>query len=157
LYGDFDPRPYPKISHAPSREYAEVALKFIAGYFDEFPFESEAHRAVHYSAMLSTVARAAFPHVPAHGYSAPLMASGKSLLAECVVAIATGGGSAPISQPNNAEEFEKRIHSTLLEGCRVGVIDNITYPVSDNTLCSAITSSTVGIRRFRTQEIIPVP
>jgi hypothetical protein len=151
--GEFSPAP-----EFPTREDAMHALRTVINpLFAEFPFETPASRSVLLSSHLAAVSRPAFPTLPMSAFTAPSMASGKTLLADSVSVTACGHTASSISQGESEEESEKRIHSALLAGQRVLLIDNVTRPLGGDSLSSAITSTSVGVRRFRTQEIAKVP
>lgn len=158
IYLDIEEGEFPDIPESPTLEQAKATYaKYITPLFEEFPCVTEAARAVVVSGFFSGVARSAIQTVPLHGFDAPDMGTGKSLLA-IITGIAVQGYEPPsFAFSPNEEEMEKRIASVLLDGRRVAMIDNIQNPLGGDQLCSAITGSVVGVRRFHTQVMQDVP
>jgi hypothetical protein len=92
--------------------------------------------------MLTAVCRKMLRTAPLHGFTAPTMGTGKSLIADVVAMIATGREAPVMSQGSSEEEDEKRLLSVLMQGDPVVVIDNVTRPVTGDALCSILTSET---------------
>ena len=134
----------------PSYEDALHALTVIK---DEvligFPFvpddelgDQSAARSVALSAILTGCVRKSLRTAPLHAFSAPTMATGKTLLCNVVSMIAVGRGAAAISQGRTEEEDEKRLFSILRQGDPVILIDNIEQPVHGDALCTILTEAT---------------
>jgi len=131
----------PVVSLAPSNNEARFALRYLWGPFEHFPFVSSLDRAVHLAAILTTAVRATLPTCPAFAYDAPVQGSGKTLLARCVAALATGGdvGVWPHTHGND-EEVRKRIFTALREGSRAIIWDNVVGSFDSASMASALTS-----------------
>lgn len=152
IYLDIGKDEFPSVPLAPTKTDAEQALhKHILPLYAEFPFVSEASRAVAISGLFTGVLRFAFTSAPLHCFDAPMTASGKTLIAETNGIAIQGFVPPPISFAGTDDEVEKRIASALLDGQRAAVIDNIRRPLGGDILCSAITSTAVGVRKFHTQ------
>jgi hypothetical protein len=138
---------FPAVPKAPTRDEALAALAFIK---DEvligFPFvvddpltEESSARSVALSAILTGCVRKSLRTAPLHAFTAPTMATGKTLLCNCVSMIAVGRSAAAMSQARSEEEDEKRLFSILRQGDPVILIDNIERPVAGDALCTILT------------------
>lgn len=140
----FDPGDtrFPTIPEKPSRADAETALDVLKRPFVAFPFVGEADRSVAFSSVLTVLVCRSLRAVPLFGFSAPKMASGKTLLA--TIASYVGCGRAPylMSQAQDPTDERKRVLSALIEGPAMLVIDNIERPLQSDALCTAITEAT---------------
>ncbi len=144
----------------PSRlriEDARRAREKLQALFSDFPFSDSASLAVVLSAILTAVQRPVLPTAPLHAIDANAFGAGKSLLADIVSTIATGRGAMAVSQGHSEEEFAKRVDSIVLAGDQIAVIDNVTRPLGDATLCAHLTAATAKIRQFGTLIQFPAP
>jgi hypothetical protein len=78
------------IAARPSRRQAEDALALLLDVVSGFPFVSDRDRAAAVAAMLTAMVRPAFDATPMFVISSPLPGTGKSYLADCIAAMATG-------------------------------------------------------------------
>ena len=78
-----------------------------------------------------------------HLFNAPVMASGKSLLADVVAMMATGHPATVMSYTPDGDEMRKRILSVLLQGDLVVNLDNVEEPLSSQTLCTVLTQESI--------------
>lgn len=128
------------IPQQPTRQQAESALAFL---FDEvlsgFPFAAPHDRSAALSAILTAMVRHRLKNAPMHLFNAPVMASGKSLLADVVAMIATGHPATVMSYTPDGDEMRKRILSVLMQGDLVVNLDNVEEPLASQTLCSVLT------------------
>lgn len=135
---EFEPIP-----QSPSREQALAALAFLK---DEvligFPFKAGHDRSAALSAILTAPVRHSLKAAPMHAFNAPVMASGKSLLADVSALIATGHPATVMSFTSDGDEMRKRILSVLMQGDLVVNLDNIEEPLANQTLCSVLTQET---------------
>jgi hypothetical protein len=148
---------FPPVPENPTRDEAVAALAKIKALLVGFPFVDEASRSVALSAVLTAVSRRALRTAPLHGFSAPTMGTGKSLLADFVSMVATGRDASVMTQGATEEEDEKRLLSVLLQGDPVVVIDNVLRPVTGDALCSILTSETWQGRPLGQTGLIRVP
>ncbi|MDZ7909013.1 MAG: hypothetical protein U5N10_12845 [Gemmobacter sp.] len=139
---------FPPVPDEPTHGDAVAALAVLKGVIEGFPFVDDAARSVALSAILTAVCRRAIRTAPLHGFSAPTMGTGKSLLAEVVSMIVTGRAPSVMNQSSSEEEDKKRLLSVLMQGDPVLVIDNITRPVTGEALCSVLTQETWQERRL---------
>ena len=142
---------------SPSRADAVAALGRLKEVIEDFPFVDMPSRSVALSAMLTVVCRKSMRTAPLHGFTAPTMGTGKSLIADVVAALGTGRDAPVMSQGATEEEDEKRLLSVLMQGDPVVVIDNVTRPVTGDALCSILTSETWQNRKLGTNDQIRVP
>ena len=105
---------------------------------NEFPFENDESRSVELSAILTALVRKSIRTAPLHGFTAPKMGSGKSLLADIVGLIATGKVNSVIPHAENEAEEKKRLLAVLSEGDPVICYDNIEKPFGSAALCSVL-------------------
>lgn len=148
---------YPEIPDEPSREQAEAALGALKELFKSFPFESEMDRSVALALALTALVRRALPSAPLGAVSAPVMASGKTLLADCIAILAAGISAPAMTYPENDEEAAKTALSVLMEGDPVVMIDNIERPLQGAWLCSILTQEIFKQRMLGRSEMMRVP
>lgn len=143
----------------PTDEQARKALETLWFPFANFPFVDNLAKAAHLAALLTAAVRASLPTAPAFGYDAPVQGSGKTLLAQCVAALATG--STPVLYPHitgsDDGEMRKRLFSALLEGQRTIVLDNILGAFDSVALASMLTSEFFQDRKLGKSESQSVP
>lgn len=124
----------------PTREQAAEALTFLyKEVLSGFPFAAPHDRSASLSAILTACVRHALKAAPMHTFNAPVMASGKSLLADVVALIATGHPATVMSYTPDGDEMRKRVLSVLMQGDLVVNLDNVEEPLSSQTLCSVLT------------------
>jgi hypothetical protein len=73
---------FPKIPESPTREDADRAFAVFARAFKSFPFEHPADESVALALALTALVRRSLPSAPLGGITAPVMASGKTLLGD---------------------------------------------------------------------------
>jgi hypothetical protein len=140
-----------------SLEDAQRAVASLSWLLDGFPFEGEVSRSVALAAILTALIRKSISTAPLFGFTAPKMASGKSLLADVVSLIATGKCNSVISQADSEAEEKKRLFGILLEGCPVACFDNIEKPFGSAALCSVLTQTEYKDRILGVNESKSVP
>lgn len=139
----FDPGQtrFPPIPTNPTKEDAEKSLGVLLNVINEFPFENNESRSVALSAILTAIVRKSIRTAPLHGFTAPKMSSGKSLLADVVGLIATGKINSAIPHAENEAEEKKRLLAVLAEGDPVVCFDNIERPFGSAALCSVLSQT----------------
>ena len=157
LYLAFDTGAFPPIQLDPTRDDAIAALALILDVIREFPFVSEADRAVVVAAILTALIRPSLRTAPLFAFIASKMGSGKSLLADIVALIATGRPAAVMTQGADENEDKKRMLPILSEGDSVAVIDNIERPFGSAALCSILTQPTWRDRVLGKSQTLAVP
>ncbi len=147
-----------EIPEAPMRDHVNVALDLLESAIGEFPFVDDASKANAFASMLTPLVRPAIDcPTPLALYDAPQAGTGKTLLAEVVAIIATGRAAETFSAPTDPEEWRKKITTVVSAGTNVVVIDNIIRRLDSDSLCMAITATTIADRLFRTFERIVLP
>ncbi|TAH37720.1 MAG: hypothetical protein EYC70_07065 [Planctomycetota bacterium] len=141
----------------PTKDQAVQALLRVRRLFEKFPFVEPSDAAAILAACLTAVVRRSLPSAPMFALSAPKMAAGKSLLADCVALIATGRTAAMMSQGKNEEEDCKRLLSLLKEGTAVSCIDNIERPLSGAAMCTVLTEEFWTERLLGINAMLTVP
>jgi len=135
---------FPKVAEEPTQLDAAKALARIADLFCDFPFANEVAKSAAVSIALTIVARPAIdgptPLFIAHA-STP--GTGKSLLQDLAVAIATGSIPEHNSRlPKEEEEARKIVTSILSSGARVAMFDNASGKVGSPIFDALLTSRT---------------
>lgn len=153
---------FPAIKDQPTRADAEAALGFLKIPFKDFPFVSDGNgdspsRSVALSAALTVLVRRTLRSAPAHGATAPIMATGKSLLLNVVSMIGTGREPSFMSQGKDGEEDEKRFLAALMKNDLMLVVDNITRVVEGDALCTILTEAMWQCRRLGVNDNVTVP
>ncbi|MBP6869809.1 hypothetical protein KBC04_02925 [Candidatus Babeliales bacterium] len=132
---------FEKIPNQPNLQDAIRAKNTLLELIKDFPFEDEASKSVVIAAILTALIRKSIPTAPLFGFTAPKMASGKSLLADLISLISTGKANSVISQCETEVEEKKRILSLLMEGDPIICYDNIEKPFKSAALCSILTQA----------------
>lgn len=147
-----------EIPSEPTLTDAKEALAALWHPFRLFPFCSPLDKAVHLAALLSAVVRPAVAACPAPGYDAPIQASGKTLLARCVGALAIGE-EPPIwpATSGDDEEVRKRIFAALRTGARAILWDNLVGTFDSAALAACLTSATFTDRVLGRSEAPTLP
>jgi len=155
----FDPgtADFPAIPRDPSYEDAIEAKDRLLTLISGFPFDGEDSRSVAISAILTALIRRSIKTAPLHGFSAPKMGSGKSLLADVVGLIATGMPNAVVPQASDETEEKKRLLSVLMEGDPIVCFDNIEHAFSSSALCSILTQEFYKDRLLGANKTITLP
>lgn len=139
---------WPSVPEHPDRSDAKKALRELREPFEQFPFVSDADRAVHIACILTGIQRRLLSACPIFGYSAPTQRSGKSLLAESVAILATGNVEAASALSGDREEIRKMILATLRRGHSIVNLDNVPdgRPLASPELAMVITGSSYSDR-----------
>jgi hypothetical protein len=138
--------PRPTIADRPTKDQAAAALKVLAEPLKEFPFVTNADRAVALSGILTAVSRRAYQFAPLHAFSAPVAGTGKGKLVD-VAAMMMSGRPAPVIAPGKMEEeTEKRLGAALIAGDPILSIDNVVHPLGSELLCQMLTQPLLKVR-----------
>jgi len=146
-----------QIPSYPTKDEASKALKIILEILKGFPFENDESKSVAVSGILTSVIRKSIRTAPLHGFTAPKMASGKSLLADVPALISTGKSNSVIPQAENEGEEKKRLLSVLAEGDSIICYDNIERPFGSPALCSVLTQEEFKDRLLGLNRSLSVP
>lgn len=155
----FDPgrTRFAPIPERPTMQQAVAALTKLLKVYEAFPFTDDAARSVAVAAVLSALTRKAVRGAPLFLFSAPKMASGKSLLATIAGYIATGRAPAMLAQANDPESERKRLLSILMAGPPVVCIDNVERALRGDALCSILTEPLFQDRVLGVSKMATVP
>jgi len=150
------PDGWPMIPKHPSREEVRTALEKLWEPFAHFPFIDDLSRGVQLAALFTAVQRPLLETAPAFGWNAYRAGTGKSKAAKATVWLS---GSEPVESPwsDQAEEQRKRLMSGLMAGPSSLMLDNISGPMSSDTLCSILTSSVFRDRKLGVSEDVSAP
>jgi hypothetical protein len=144
---------------APGRDEIRRALAELMHPFGSFPLVDHLGRGGLLAALLTAVARPALATAPAFAMDAPVQGSGKTLLASCLAALATG--HAPEIWPHTAgrddEEIRKRLFAAPRDGTTALIWDNITGVFDSAALASAITAPVLRDRVLGRSESLSIP
>ncbi len=109
-----------------TQENAKWAFKFLSECFADFPYVSEAHRAVPVAAILTLIARPAIlGSIPAVLFDASTRGSGKTLQTDAIATVATGRGAPRMNYTSDDVELEKILAGYALRGSSFICLDNI--------------------------------
>lgn len=149
----------PFIPAIPTEQQAYEALVTLWEPFAQFPFPNKLAQAAHLAALLTAAARPAFGTAPAFGYDAPTQGSGKTLLAKCVAALATGRDPEiyPHLANNDDAEMRKRLFTALYMGDQAILLDNILGAFDSGSMAALLTSTTFKDRVLGKSETASVP
>ena len=147
------------VIHSPTQKQAKAALDKVWNVFKTFPFVNSLDRAVHLAAILTAAVRPVLSTAPAFAYDAPVQGSGKTLLARCIGALATGSDPDiwPHTSGRDDEETRKRLFTALRSGARVIVWDNITGTFDSAAMSSLLTTSRYRDRVLGKSEASTIP
>jgi hypothetical protein len=145
----FDPldTTFPQVPKFPARADAQRAIEELSEVFADFPFVAESDRSAAIAMVLSLLGRPAIDGpVPLFAIRAPTAGSGKGLLADAAVVIATGRAASRWTQANDDNEERKRLFSVAIEGDPVILMDNVNHPLGSAALDAALTSGWIQDR-----------
>lgn len=142
-----------------TRDDAREAVHLFRDLLSEVPFASPADFSSWLAALLSPLVKSATSNAPAPMLcvSASSPGAGKTLLANIIGQIITGGPGAVRPYTRDANEWGKRLTSYIREACAVGVFDNVNGPIGDESLDRALTASTWSDRVLGASEAPPIP
>jgi hypothetical protein len=116
------------------------AVEFLRTPFSGFPFGDQASIAHVFAALIEPHVRSMIGRTPLYLIEAPQRATGKSLLAETLVAAFQPRGCAFLTFPQTEEEAHKVISSAAMRGPSHIVFDNLEGRIASAALCTALTS-----------------
>ena len=149
---------YPlEVPSAPTVEQALDALAKLWHPIRLFPFADEVAVGVTLATMLAACLRPELPTCPATGFDAPAAGTGKTLLAKCIGALATGSDVAVLPPTNEEDECRKRLFAALRGGSKVLLWDNVREPLGNSVIDSFLTSSLFADRVLGVSENVELP
>lgn len=147
----------PAVPSAPTADQALDALAKLWHPIRLFPFADEVAVGVTLAAMLAACLRPALPTCPATGFDAPAAGTGKTLLAKCIGALATGGDVAVLPPTNEENECRKRLFAALRGGSKVLLWDNVREPLGNSVIDSFLTLALFADRVLGVSENVELP
>jgi hypothetical protein len=143
----------------PTKAQAMQAFNTLWKPFESFPFVDDISRAVHFAALLTAAVRPALKVSPGFGYDAPVQGSGKTLLAQCVAAVATGEEASvwPHIAAGNEDEIRKRLFTALRFGSRAILWDNVIGSFDSASMAAMLTSPNYSDRILGSSTSSSVP
>jgi primase-polymerase (primpol)-like protein len=147
----------PPIPEHPEQQDAEIAAAWLLDMLCDFPFDSESSRYNYLGLLLTFVVRPLCRCVPLALVDAPMMGTGKSLLAKIACITATGEGAAFGVQLGDEAETRKNITSRLRDGPSIIVLDNIVGTISSPTLAACLTAETWEDRLLGHSRMLSLP
>ncbi|MGI6180379.1 hypothetical protein [Butyricicoccus intestinisimiae] len=142
------------IPERPTPEDVAAALAMIEEVFADFPFIEQADRANAYGALLTAILRPSIDGpVPLYLVDKPQAGSGAGLLQRVIGMIALGC-EPPLRTMPTGEEMRKEILTSLRQGTRVQIFDNLEDKLSSPVLAAALTAPRFSGRILgKTEEI----
>jgi hypothetical protein len=126
----------------PTREDVARAVETLEDIIADFPFQTLAHKAAWFAALLSPLAWFGFDGpAPLFLIDGNVRGVGKGLLADVIALIVFGRRFATMAYTNDREELRKKITSLALEGERAVLLDNLAGAVGNDVFDNALTSA----------------
>lgn len=129
-----------------SEAMAMAALENLWHPFREFKVASKLDRGVLLAAIMTAIERPAVALAPAFGLDAPAQGSGKTYLAQCLGALASGEVPAAAPPVTDEQEIRKRLLATASEAPAVILWDNLVGMLHSPSLAAFLTSGTIKDR-----------
>lgn len=150
---------FPPIPVEPNADDADGAMERLLEPFSEFPFANDASRAAFAVHILAAVARHAIDKRPIVAYTAPVAATGKTILAGMASRIADGIEPAERPYSDDSEEMRKVLMAALLAGDSTLLLDNLPNgsKVRSAVLCGFATAAIYSDRKLGVSESPSLP
>jgi putative DNA primase/helicase len=149
---------FPPVPAKPNKDDALRALDELCQPIAEFPFVAKIDKAVSLSATLTALARRSIDFAPIHAYTAPTYGTGKGLLVDVTVAIASGRPAAPLAQSRNEEETTKTLNAALIEGDPYVSLDNCAHVLEGGTILTiAVRQPLLKVRVLGISHNVEIP
>jgi hypothetical protein len=129
-----------RVTEVSSDEDVDTCVKVLMHPFRAFPFIGAESRGALLAALLTAVVRPALPTSPAFALDAPAAGSGKTLLGQCLMALAGGGtlyAPLPVKQE---EEVAKVLLAVLRDKPKAALFDNQIGLLDSASLAAMLTS-----------------
>lgn len=124
----------------------------------DFPFVDEVDRTHAVAALVLPFVRPAIDGpTPLHLVEAPTEGTGKSLLADVIVRVATGRSAQPTTLPRGDDSVRKKLTSILTEAPTTVLIDNLAGLVDSASLAALLTATTWTDRRLGETQMLTLP
>jgi putative DNA primase/helicase len=146
------------VAQAPTARGVADARATLLDVVGDFPFVSEADRALVLSALLALFVRDLIAgQIPVVLLTKPSPGTGASLCAKVLVLIATGAAPAAMTQCRDEDEWRKKLTSAFLKGQAVTFLDNLRGVLDSGQLSTALTADHWEDRVLGRNEIVRVP
>ncbi len=124
----------------------------------DFPFVGEADQTHAVAALLLPFVRPAIDGpTPLHLIEAPAEGTGKSLLADAIVRVASGHSSQPTTVPRGDDATRKKLTAIVAEAPVAVVLDNLAGLVDSASLAAVLTATTWADRRLGETQMLALP
>ncbi|HMV65385.1 MAG TPA: hypothetical protein PKA64_00950 [Myxococcota bacterium] len=124
----------------------------------DFPFVAEVDRTHAVAALLLPFVRPTIDGpTPLHLIEAPTEGTGKSLLADALVRVATGRAAQPTTVPRGDDATRKKLTAILMEAPVAVVLDNLAGLVDSASLAALLTATTWADRRLGETQMLALP
>jgi hypothetical protein len=130
---------YPRVPSIPTDQEIASAVAVIRDAICDFKFQTPAHEAGFFAAVLTPFVRTQISAAPLFLFDASTAGSGKGLLSRVAGIISTGRQPSASQFPGREEEREKRITTFLKEGDRLIRFDNVVGTLGGQSLCTLLT------------------
>lgn len=120
---------------------ADRALAQLMHPFRAFPLEGAESKGALLAALLTAVVRPALPTAPAFALDAPAAGSGKTLLGQCLMALAGGGTLYAPLPVRQEDEVAKVLLSVLTDKPKAALFDNQIGLLDSASLAAVLTSA----------------
>jgi len=147
---------WPGIPDSPTLSQVKDALDCLWRPFVEFPFATPLDRGVFLSAILTAISRPAYRTAPGYMAVASTAGSGKTLLAQCLAAVAGEKSPAVMTGCEDDAEMRKRLVALGRRGAAVIVLDNLSGHFESDALCAWLTSECLSDRILGVSEDVQV-
>jgi hypothetical protein len=142
----------------PTKDRAITARDALFEVVVDFPFERDIHRAAWLAALLTPLARFAFPGpAPLFLVDANVRAAGKGLLLDTLSRIITGERFTIATYSHDEDELRKRITSLALAGDRLVLFDNLEGKFGNAVLDAALTATAWKDRFLGANRMVEAP
>lgn len=122
-------------------EAVQTALDTLMRPFRAFPFAGSESRGAFLAALLTAVVRPSLDTAPAFALDAPAAGSGKTLLGQCLMALAGGGKLYAPLPVRKEEEVAKVLLAVLMEKPKAALFDNQVGLLDSAALAAVLTSA----------------
>lgn len=136
----------PKTKEKPTKKDALEALKLFEDLLSGFAFESRVDFSVAVAGIIGAVCRGAYDVAPMILFLAHMPGSGKSFLVDVISSIVRGRACPVTTASKNEEEMEKRLGALLLESPSMISLDNMSFNIRSDLLCSMCSQQMVKVR-----------
>jgi hypothetical protein len=148
----------PQVPDRPTQRDAVNSWHALSEVVADFPFARDCHRAAWLAALLTPLARFAYPGpAPLFLADSNVRAAGKGLLLDCVSRIVTGERFTIATYTRNEDELRKRITSLALAGDRLVLLDNLSGEFGNPVLDAALTGTVWKDRLLGGNRMVEAP